>query len=66
MRCHKVEPRITHLALVDGARRQTQRMEKMRKRRECDLARVRNGSRQLDLRLLVKTVAVVLSRHNAY
>ena len=63
---HKVRPGITGLAQVNGLRGETDSVEKMRARIECDLAYLRNWSLLLDLRIVVKTVFVVLRRVNAY
>lgn len=63
---HKVKPGITGLAQVNGARGETDTIDKMRLRVEYDLAYVRGWSLQLDLLILLKTILVVLSRENAY
>jgi putative colanic acid biosynthesis UDP-glucose lipid carrier transferase len=62
---HKVRPGITGLAQVNGLRGETDSVEKMRARIECDLAYLRNWSLLLDLRIVVKTVFVVLRQVNA-
>jgi len=63
---HKVRPGITGLAQVSGWRGETDTMEKMKGRIECDLAYLRNWSLALDLQIILKTVAVVLGKQNAY
>jgi putative colanic acid biosysnthesis UDP-glucose lipid carrier transferase len=63
---HKVRPGITGLAQVNGLRGETDTVEKMKARIECDLAYLRNWSLALDLRIILKTVVVVLRKHNAY
>ncbi|MEA3195223.1 MAG: hypothetical protein QOD26_3556 [Betaproteobacteria bacterium] len=63
---HKVRPGITGLAQVSGFRGETDTVEKMKGRIECDLAYLRNWSLALDLQIIVKTVAVVLGKQNAY
>jgi putative colanic acid biosynthesis UDP-glucose lipid carrier transferase len=63
---HKVKPGITGLAQVNGLRGETESVDKMRARIECDLAYLRNWSLLLDLQIVLKTVAVVLRGHNAY
>ena len=63
---HKVRPGITGLAQVSGWRGETDTVEKMKGRIECDLAYLRNWSLALDLQIILKTVAVVLGKHNAY
>jgi putative colanic acid biosynthesis UDP-glucose lipid carrier transferase len=63
---HKVRPGITGLAQVSGWRGETDTLDKMERRIEHDLAYLRNWSLWLDLKILVKTVLVVLRRDNAY
>jgi putative colanic acid biosynthesis UDP-glucose lipid carrier transferase len=63
---HKVRPGITGLAQVNGLRGETDTVEKMKARIEYDLAYLRNWSLLLDLQIILKTVVVVLGKHNAY
>jgi putative colanic acid biosynthesis UDP-glucose lipid carrier transferase len=63
---HKVKPGITGLAQVNGWRGETDTLEKMEKRVECDHQYIREWSLGLDLRILLRTISVVLSRENAY
>ena len=63
---HKVRPGITGLAQVSGFRGETESVEKMRARIECDLAYLRSWSLLLDLRIVLRTVGVVLKPQNAY
>jgi putative colanic acid biosynthesis UDP-glucose lipid carrier transferase len=63
---HKVRPGITGLAQVNGMRGETDTVDKMKMRIEYDLAYLRNWSLLLDLQIVLKTVAVVLRRQNAY
>jgi putative colanic acid biosynthesis UDP-glucose lipid carrier transferase len=63
---HKVRPGITGLAQVNGFRGETDTVEKMKARIEHDLAYLRNWSLLLDLQIILKTIAVVLGRQNAY
>jgi putative colanic acid biosysnthesis UDP-glucose lipid carrier transferase len=63
---HKVRPGITGLAQVNGMRGETDTVDKMKMRIEYDLAYLRNWSLLLDLQIVMKTVAVVLKRQNAY
>jgi putative colanic acid biosynthesis UDP-glucose lipid carrier transferase len=63
---HKVRPGITGLAQVNGLRGETDTVDKMKLRIEYDLAYLRNWSLALDLKVILKTVAVVLKRQNAY
>ena len=62
---HKVRPGITGLAQVNGARGETDTIEKMRRRIEYDLAYLRQWSLALDLKIILKTI-VVLGKHDAY
>ena len=63
---HKVKPGITGLAQVNGFRGETASLERMKGRVECDLAYLRNWSLALDVRIILKTVAVVFRGENAY
>jgi putative colanic acid biosynthesis UDP-glucose lipid carrier transferase len=63
---HKVKPGITGLAQVNGWRGETDTLEKMEKRVECDHRYIRDWSWWLDLRILFKTAFVVVGSKNAY
>jgi len=63
---HKVRPGITGLAQINGLRGETDSLDKMKARIECDLAYLRNWSLLLDLQIVLKTIVVVLGRQNAY
>ena len=63
---HKVKPGITGLAQVSGWRGETDTLDKMQKRVECDHQYIRDWSPWLDLKILVRTIAAVLARQNAY
>jgi putative colanic acid biosynthesis UDP-glucose lipid carrier transferase len=63
---HKVKPGITGLAQVSGFRGETDSLEKMRGRIECDLEYLRRWSLRLDIAIILKTIVVVLSGRNAY
>ena len=59
---HKVRPGITGWAQVNGLRGETETVEKMRARIAYDLDYLRNWSLGLDLRIIWKTIFVVLKR----
>ena len=63
---HKVKPGITGLAQVSGWRGETDTLDKMQKRVECDHQYIRDWSPWLDIKILFRTVFTVLSRQNAY
>jgi putative colanic acid biosynthesis UDP-glucose lipid carrier transferase len=63
---HKVKPGITGLAQVRGWRGETDTLEKMQRRVECDHEYIREWSLWLDVRILLRTVLVVLAKQNAY
>jgi putative colanic acid biosynthesis UDP-glucose lipid carrier transferase len=64
---HKVRPGITGLAQVNGLRGETRTLEKMCERVRYDLEYLRNWSPWLDIRILFKTIGVVIrDRNNAY
>ena len=62
---HKVKPGITGWAQVNGYRGGDD-IESMRKRIELDLAYLRHWSLWLDLRILFKTISVVLTDRHAF
>jgi len=63
---HKVKPGVTGWAQVNGLRGETDSLEKMQARLECDLAYLRHWSLRLDLQIVLKTIYVVLKKQNAY
>jgi putative colanic acid biosynthesis UDP-glucose lipid carrier transferase len=63
---HKVKPGITGLAQVSGYRGETETLEKMERRIACDHQYIREWSFWMDLRIMAKTLGVVLAQHNAY
>ena len=63
---HKVNPGITGLAQVMGYRGETATVEAMKKRVDYDLEYLRNWSLTLDLRIILKTVKIVLTDKMAY
>ena len=63
---HKVNPGITGLAQVQGFRGETTSVEDMRNRVDCDLEYLRNWSLALDLKIIARTVNVVLTNKMAY
>ncbi len=63
---HKVKPGITGLAQVNGWRGETDTLDKMLKRVECDHQYIRDWTPWLDLKILVRTVFTVLAKQNAY
>jgi Undecaprenyl-phosphate glucose phosphotransferase len=63
---HKVRPGITGWAQVNGLRGETDTVDKMKARIDYDLAYLRHWSLALDLRIILKTVVVVLHKQNAY
>jgi Undecaprenyl-phosphate glucose phosphotransferase len=63
---HKVRPGITGWAQVNGYRGETETLEKMKARIDCDLEYLRNWSLRLDLYIIAKTVWVVLKAKNIY
>ena len=63
---HKVKPGITGLAQVNGCRGETETVEKMAERIRFDHQYIREWSIWLDLKIMLSTFRVVLSRQNAY
>lgn len=63
---HKVKPGITGLAQVNGARGETDTIEKMELRIRYDLEYLRHWSLRLDLKIILKTILVSFRDPNAY
>jgi putative colanic acid biosynthesis UDP-glucose lipid carrier transferase len=59
---HRIKPGITGLAQVKGFRGQTKTLDKMIKRVEFDLEYINNWSLSLDIKILLQTVFVVISK----
>jgi len=63
---HKVKPGITGWAQVNGLRGETETLDKMKARIEYDLDYLRNWSLSLDIKVILRTLLVVLKDQNAY
>lgn len=63
---HKVKPGITGLAQVNGWRGETDTLDKMQKRVECDLEYIQNWSLGLDLKIVFLTVFKGFNGNNVY
>jgi putative colanic acid biosynthesis UDP-glucose lipid carrier transferase len=63
---HKVKPGITGLAQISGWRGETDTLEKMEKRIECDLEYIRTWSVWLDLKIVFFTIFKGFINKNAY
>jgi putative colanic acid biosynthesis UDP-glucose lipid carrier transferase len=63
---HKVNPGITGLAQVQGYRGETNTVEDMKNRVDCDLEYLRNWSLALDLKIIARTVNIMFSDKMAY
>jgi putative colanic acid biosynthesis UDP-glucose lipid carrier transferase len=63
---HKVRPGITGWAQVNGFRGETETVEKMKQRVECDLDYLNHWSLSLDLWIVLKTVLVMVKDKKAY
>lgn len=63
---HRVQPGITGWAQINGLRGETDTLDKMRRRLECDLAYIDNWSILFDLRILAQTALTVPFHRNAY
>ncbi|MGC2166043.1 MAG: undecaprenyl-phosphate glucose phosphotransferase [Gallionella sp.] len=63
---HKVKPGITGWAQINGWRGETDTLDKMQSRVDCDLAYVRNWSLLLDLKIIFKTAIKGFAGKNAY
>jgi Undecaprenyl-phosphate glucose phosphotransferase len=63
---HKVKPGITGWAQVNYLRGETDTIDKMKARVAFDVAYIENWSLLFDLRILIRTILVVLRGENAY
>jgi putative colanic acid biosynthesis UDP-glucose lipid carrier transferase len=63
---HKVNPGITGLAQVLGYRGETETVDAMRDRVKYDLEYLRNWSLSLDLRIILRTLRIILKDDMAY
>jgi Undecaprenyl-phosphate glucose phosphotransferase len=63
---HRVKPGITGWAQIHGHRGEIDSLEKAQQRVAYDLHYIEHWSLWLDLKILLATVAVVVSRNNAY
>ena len=63
---HKIKPGITGWAQVNGYRGETDTLDKMQKRVEFDHQYIREWSLWLDIKILFRTIFVVLGSKNAY
>ncbi|HEY9539016.1 MAG TPA: undecaprenyl-phosphate glucose phosphotransferase [Kiloniellaceae bacterium] len=63
---HRVKPGITGWAQVNGWRGETDTLEKIERRVECDLFYIEHWSLALDLKILLRTAFVVLGDREAY
>jgi putative colanic acid biosynthesis UDP-glucose lipid carrier transferase len=63
---HKVKPGITGWAQVNGFRGETDTLEKMQGRIDCDLDYLRHWSLALDIQIILRTVRLVLHDRKAY
>jgi putative colanic acid biosynthesis UDP-glucose lipid carrier transferase len=63
---HKVRPGITGWAQVNGLRGETDTVDKMQARVEYDLEYLRNWSLAFDLRIIARTLKLVLFDRRAY
>lgn len=63
---HKVKPGITGWAQVNGFRGETDTVDKMQSRIDCDLEYLRRWSLRLDVFIILKTVLVVFKGEHAY
>lgn len=63
---HKVKPGMTGWAQINGWRGETDTVEKMRARVECDIFYIENWSLWLDIRILFSTLFLGWMHKNAY
>lgn len=63
---HKVKPGVTGWAQVNGYRGETETLEKMQGRIDCDLDYLRHWSLRLDLYIIFRTVRLIFGDSKAY
>jgi putative colanic acid biosysnthesis UDP-glucose lipid carrier transferase len=63
---HKVRPGITGWAQVNGFRGETRTVDKMQRRVQYDLEYLKNWSLAFDVKIVLKTLLLVLKDKNAY
>jgi lipopolysaccharide/colanic/teichoic acid biosynthesis glycosyltransferase len=63
---HRVKPGITGWAQVNGWRGETETVEQITKRVEHDLYYIEHWSLLLDLRIIARTIPVVLASRQAF
>lgn len=66
MQRHRVKPGITGWAQVNGWRGETDTLQKMEKRVECDLYYINNWSLRFDLKIILLTLFKGFIHQNAY
>jgi len=66
MQRHGMKPGMTGLAQIKGFRGETDTLEKMASRVECDISYIKQWSLWLDLKIILFTPYVLLRRSNAY
>jgi putative colanic acid biosynthesis UDP-glucose lipid carrier transferase len=63
---HKVKPGITGWAQINGFRGETDTLDKMQGRIDCDLDYLRHWSLALDTKIIFRTIVLVLHDRKAY
>ena len=63
---HKVKPGITGLAQINGFRGETQTIDKMKQRVDCDLEYIRSWSVLLDIKIVVLTLFTGFTGENTF
>jgi putative colanic acid biosynthesis UDP-glucose lipid carrier transferase len=63
---HKVKPGITGWAQVNGFRGETDTLQKMQGRIDCDLDYLRHWSLALDVQIILRTARLLFKDHAAY
>lgn len=66
MQRHGMKPGMTGLAQIKGFRGETDTLEKMAGRVECDISYIKHWSLWLDIKIILSTPWVLLRRQNAY
>jgi lipopolysaccharide/colanic/teichoic acid biosynthesis glycosyltransferase len=66
MQRHGMKPGITGLAQIKGFRGETDTLDKMAGRVECDISYIKHWSLWLDLKIILSTPYVLIRRNNAF